>query len=215
MNGNPALFDRLARPYRALEMAAFGLDLERARFHFLGRLAASRDILLLGEGDGRCSTRLAALAPDARIQCIDSSPGMIGRARRRFAGFTSPVRVDFVCDDVLSRDFSRSSFDAVATFFFLDCFSAAEVETIIARVSPALRPGSVWLFVDFLIPDRGLARLRGQAWLSLLYAFFRWQTGLRTRRLPPSEAILARAGWRVREKRDFQGGLVRSSVLSR
>ena len=95
MKDTPSGFDRLARVYRALEFIAFGRDLERARFEYLGRLSGCRDILLLGEGDGRCAARLAQIAPDAAILCVDSSPGMIARASRRVTG-RAAARVTFL-----------------------------------------------------------------------------------------------------------------------
>jgi predicted O-methyltransferase YrrM len=207
-------FDRMARAYRALEFAAFGRDLERARFSFLDRLASSRDILLLGEGDGRCAARLAVLAPGARIVCVDSSPGMIERASRRI-GAGAEARVTFRCADALSFAPDPGAFDAVATFFFLDCFGAGAVESMVARAGAGLRPGALWLFADFVLPPRGLARLRARAWLAVLYSFFRLGTGLGVSALPPSEAILERAGWSRVERRDFQCGFVRSAVYSR
>ncbi len=80
-----ANFDRLARIYRALEFLAFGGALERARFCFLDRLGGCDDILVLGEGDGRCLERLVGLAPHARIRCVDSSPAMLAVAAARVA----------------------------------------------------------------------------------------------------------------------------------
>lgn len=205
-------FGRLARCYQALELLAFGRDLERARFEFLGRLAQSRDVLLLGEGDGRCARRLALLAPRARILCVDSSPGMIARASRRTAG-PQGARVTFLCADALSFDPGSRTFDAVATLFFLDCFDEPGVASIAERVGPALRPGALWLFADFALPPRGLPRLRARAWLAFLYLFFRWGAGLRVSTLPRSEEILGRAGWRLAACREFQGGMVRSAVF--
>jgi ubiquinone/menaquinone biosynthesis C-methylase UbiE len=207
-------FDRLARGYRALEFIAFGRDLERSRFAFLGRLSGCRDILLLGEGDGRCAERLAALAPNARILCVDSSPGMIARASERFSEADSG-RVSFVCADALSFSPEARSFDAVATLFFLDCFDSAEVASIVGRIAPALRPGASWLFTDFSLPRAGFARLRARAWLAVLYTFFRWGTGLRVSSLPPSEEILESAGWSRADCREFQGGMIRSAVFRR
>jgi SAM-dependent methyltransferase len=207
-------FDRLARPYRALEFLAFGRDLERARFAYLGRLAACRDILLLGEGDGRCAARLAAVAPAARILCVDSSPAMVGRASRRIAA-ADAGRVDFLCADARSFEPGPGAFDAAATFFFMDCLDPAGAEALAARVGRALRPGATWLFADFVMPARGIARLRARAWLAVLYAFFRMAAGLRVSALPPSEDILARAGWSRAASTDFQGGLVRSAVYTR
>jgi SAM-dependent methyltransferase len=213
MSGSSPGFDRLARWYRALEILAFGADLERARFEFLGRLAGCREILVLGEGDGRCAERLAALAPQASLLCIDSSPGMIRRASARISGAGATGRVRFSCADARTLDFAPGKFDAVVTLFFLDCFSHAEVEALVARISASLRPGSLWLFSDFREPEGGLARLRAKAWIKLLYLFFRWETDIGARELPPSEAILAAAGWRVIACRDRQRGLLRSAVF--
>jgi ubiquinone/menaquinone biosynthesis C-methylase UbiE len=214
MSRDGASFDRLPRWYRAIEFAAFGGDLERARFAFLGRLAHCREILLLGEGDGRCAARLAALAPAARILCVDSSRRMLERAERRFAGTADAGRVRFACADLRSFAPRPGCFDAVATFFVLDCFGPDEVAAIVARTGAALRPGAPWLFADFVLPPRGFARARARAWLALLYAFFRWEAGLKVSALPPSEEILQRAGWFPAQSRDFQGGMVRSSVLT-
>jgi ubiquinone/menaquinone biosynthesis C-methylase UbiE len=205
----------MARCYRALEFLAFGADLERARFEFLGRLAACRDILVLGEGDGRCAARLAALAPEASILCVDSSRGMIERATARAAEAGAAGRVRFVCADARTLDLGQGKFDAVVTLFFLDCFSTAEVEALTDRVGAALRPGAVWLFSDFRLPEKGPARLRARAWVRLLYVFFRWETDIAARELPPSEKILDAAGWRRIACRDRQCGLLRSAVFQR
>ena len=208
-------FDRLGRWYRALELLAFGGDLERARFMHLGRLADRSDILLLGEGDGRCAERLARLAPRARILCIDKSPGMIALASARIARTPAASRVTFVCADALSFDPEPGRHDAVATLFFLDCFDAQGVGAILSRVGSALRPGALWLFADFVVPPAGLARVRARTWLGLLYAFFRFETGISAREMPPSEELLLRGGWSPVETADLQHGLIRSSVLAR
>ena len=205
-------FGRMAPWYRALEFLAFGIDLERARFAYLGRLSGCSDILLLGEGDGRCAARLAKLAPQARILCVDSSPGMIESARCRVG---DNPRVSFACADARTLALEPGGFDAVTTLFLLDCFDAGDVATIVARVGAALRPGAPWLFADFVLPARGLARARARAWLRILYAFFRWETGLAVSSLPPSEEILGQAGWRVAESRHMQRWLVRSALLRR
>jgi ubiquinone/menaquinone biosynthesis C-methylase UbiE len=214
MSASAPGFDRLARWYRALELAAFGRDLERARFAFLGELAGCGSVLLLGEGDGRCAERLASVAPRARIHCVDSSQGMIGRARRRIEAAGAAGRVTFECADLRSYAPAPGAYDAAATLFVLDCFGAGEVESLVDRVGRGLRPGARWLFADFVLPPSGLARARARAWLAVLYAFFRWETGLGVRGLPPSEAILAAAGWSRTACLDLNRGLVRSAVFT-
>jgi ubiquinone/menaquinone biosynthesis C-methylase UbiE len=205
-----ANFDPLVRIYRALEVLAFGGDLERARFGLLEHLTERRSILILGEGDGRCLARLLEIAPLAHIQCVDASPAMLARAEARIAGSPHRGRVTFTHADALTWEFPARSYDAVVTLFFLDCFSASETKGLVARIREALRPEAGWLFADFTVPERGVARLRARLWLAGLYAFFRWQTGLRTNVLPPSETLIQQAGFTAQDTRAYQWGLLRS-----
>jgi ubiquinone/menaquinone biosynthesis C-methylase UbiE len=213
MNPAPVPYDRLARVYRALEFLAFGGDLERARFCFLNRLANCRHILVLGEGDGRCLARLVEIAPAAQIHCLDLSTAMLTRARARLSA-AAAARVTFEQADLLVHPLGRGRYDAVITFFFLDCFTTAQASTIVARVRESLQPGASWLFADFVVPARGFARLRAQTWVKLLYLFFRWQTDLEARALPPSEEIIERAGFDRADLRVLQSGLLHSAVYT-
>jgi ubiquinone/menaquinone biosynthesis C-methylase UbiE len=215
MNAPPADFDPLARWYRALEFLAFGRDLERARFCLLDRFADCHEILVLGEGDGRCLARLVEAAPLARIHCLDASVAMLARAASRLTTPATRARVTFEHADILSASFPAGYYDAVLTCFFLDCFTADQVAMIVTRVAACLRPDARWLFADFAVPSRSLARLRAKIWLWLLYTFVRWATGLGPRRLPPSEDVLHAVGFQPEAMRDFQGGLVRSVLLGR
>jgi ubiquinone/menaquinone biosynthesis C-methylase UbiE len=208
-----ANFDRLARVYRWLEYVAFGRDLERARTCYLDRLSACRSILVLGEGDGRCLAQLVRLAPEARIECIDASRAMLDRAAARLDP-AARARVTFTCADAFTLSFDPHRYEAVLTLFFLDCFNDDDVALLVQRIAPALRPGGFWLFADFVEPARGFARWRARVWLAVLYAFFRWQTGLHTRVLPASEAILRRAGLVEIATRTFQDGLVRAAAFT-
>jgi SAM-dependent methyltransferase len=209
----PPRFDRLAALYRPLEYLAFGRDLERARLAHLEHLADCRDILVLGEGDGRFLARLVQAAPAARIRCVDASAAMLARAAGRLAGTAAPARVTFECADALRLDWPPRSYDAVVTLFFLDCFPPDQVAALIARLASAVRPGALWSWADFAVPPTGWGRLKARAWLALLYAFFRWTTGLAARELPPAEDLLGRAGFRCERERAWQGGLIRSAVF--
>jgi ubiquinone/menaquinone biosynthesis C-methylase UbiE len=216
--GRPALkpaapdFDRLARIYRGLEFLAFGRDLERARFCFLDHLADCREILVLGEGDGRCAAQLVRAAPAARIRCIDASGAMLARAAARLTGTAARARVTFERADAFHCPLPAGRYDAVITLFFLDCFLPDQVAALVGRIHGSLQPGARWLWADFAQPRRGWHRWRARASLRVLYAFFRWQTGLPARALPPAEEILARAGFACEAEREFQGGFVRSAL---
>jgi ubiquinone/menaquinone biosynthesis C-methylase UbiE len=209
----PPSFDRLARIYRPLEYGAFGRDLERARFCFLEKLRVCRGILVLGEGDGRCLEQLVRAAPDAHIDCLDLSPAMLARAESSLPA-EARARVTFRQADLLIATLPGKNYDAVITLFFLDCFTAEQTADIVHRIAASLQPGARWLWADFTLPPRGLARLRARVWLAVLYAFFRWQTTLSARALPPAEELIAAAGFAREAEQVFQWGLVRSVVFS-
>lgn len=210
----PANFNRLVRIYRALEFTAFGRDLERVRFCHLAALRDCRSILILGEGDGRFLAQLVAQTPTASIHCIDASPAMLAAAAHRLPE-SDRNRVTFTCADALTYDFSSRHYDAVVTLFFLDCFSNAQIESLVAKLTQALRAPSRWVFGDFVLPPKGWPRLRARLWLAVLYTFFRWQTGLQVKALPDSEAVLARAGFKPQHAQTFQHGLLRAVVFRR
>ena len=208
----PASFDRVARSYRALEYCAFGRTLERARFDLLPSLQSCRDILVLGEGDGRCLAQLLRVAPAARVHVVEGSAAMIALARARVPSEDRP-RARFDRADIRQLTLAPASYDAVVTMFVLDCLSDSEVEQLVRTTQRSLRPGARWLFADFAMPERGWPRLMARLITGGLYAFFRWQAGVAVRALPASEAILAAAGWRTVEAREYHGRLIRTVVL--
>lgn len=204
-------YNRLARVYPALEYLAFGHDLERARFTLLPALAACQHVLIVGEGDGRFLQRLLRLNPHACVDCVDLSPAMLTRAHER-AG-TDAGRVRFQTGDIRQVGLTPNHYDAVVTCFVLDCFSAADCAAIVARIRAALKPNAWWLWSDFALPAAGLRRWRAQVWLAVLYAFFRWETGLAVRELPPAETLIAAQGFRPFATQGWQWGLLRSVVF--
>lgn len=215
MSSRAVNFDPLARVYHALELFAFGRDLERARFSHLGALASCNSVLILGEGDGRFVSRLVQLRPEVEVLCIDSSAAMIAQAQRRLALEVPRHRVRFQHTDALSCSLPAQQFDAAVTLFFLDCFNHDQAETMIEKIARALVPSATWLFADFAMPERGVARVRAKFWLNVLYPFFNLSTGLRTRALPNVEPMIERTGFAPVAVRSLQAGLLRSVAFRR
>lgn len=207
-------FDRLSGVYRLLEVAAFGDALERARFVHLDRLAACRRILVIGEGDGRCLARLLCVAPAAHVDVFDISPAMLARAGSRLRPEDRP-RVQLRQADILQSPLPDGPYDAVATMFVLDCFTAAELRTLVPRIAAVLTPAATWLWADFRVPDRGVVRWYAQACVGALYSFFRWQTGISAQVLPPAEQLIEEAGFGAALRHDYRGGLIRSVAFER
>jgi ubiquinone/menaquinone biosynthesis C-methylase UbiE len=202
-------FDTFARWYRPVEYLAFGRALERARFRYLPRLAEARSILILGEGDGRALARIQQLAPLAEIDVVEASAGMIALARQR-TGDSALVR--FHHQNALAADLPENAYDAVITLFFLDCFGETEARLLIGRLAAALRAGGIWLVSDFSIPDYGWQHWHARLWVSAMYLFFRWTTGLEARALPPMAELLQQAGLHRIEQQDRRAGLIRSEL---
>jgi len=209
---NPAQgFDRLAGLYRGLEFLAFGRALERARFALLPQLQNCRRILALGDGDGRCLQQLVVLNPTAEYDSLDLSPVMLSHARQRLAA--TPHNIRFQEADILTTALPDQHYDAVVTCFFLDCFDEDAAAGVVAKIAASLVPGARWLWADFAVPAHGPARARAQLWLAILYFFFRWQTGIKARTLPSSEALITAAGFASIATASQQWGLLRSVVF--
>jgi len=204
-------FDRVAGIYHALEYAAFGRTLQRSRVAHLDRLRDCSDVLILGDGDGRFLQALMQAMPTVRVHSVDASSKMLALAASRL-GDDDRARVTLERADVRHWDTGDRSYDAIVTLFFLDCFLERKVEDLVARLTPRLRPGGLWFFADFAIPSAGLARLHALVVVKSLYLFFKWRAGLEAQKLPPSEAILQRAGLTCVAAREFRAGILRSAV---
>ena len=207
-------FDRVARIYRALEYAAFGATLQRARTAHVDRLRGCRDVLFLGDGDGRFLAALLAAAPHARVTSVDASAAMLTMAAARVHDDDS-ARVTFTRADMRTITPPPQSLDAIVTLFSLDCVSDDDVRAVVRRLAPALRAQGQWLFADFALPPRGLARLHARVVVAALYLFFRWQTHIPARALPQSERWLSEAGLVLLAETSFRAGLIRSAVYAR
>jgi ubiquinone/menaquinone biosynthesis C-methylase UbiE len=203
------MIGRLGRWYRSLEYAAFGRALERRRFAFLHRLAGARQILILGEGDGRALKRLLAIAPDAHCDVVEISSEMIALAQRRIG---CSDRVTFLCSDARAFEWPTSHYDAIVTLFFLDCFTPSDAHALIRSLVGALIPGGAWLIGEFAIPESGWRRLHARIWIWTMYRFFRLATCLQTTFLPPIEDLMRKAGMERIEYEKERAGLMISEV---
>jgi ubiquinone/menaquinone biosynthesis C-methylase UbiE len=203
--------DPIARLYRLLEHAAFGRSLERCRFRFLREAAGAQCALLLGDGDGRFLKRLLEAAPQAAVETIDSSRAMLKLAQTRCGGSALVHRkIVYRNDDVRTCDLPRSKFDLIATHFFLDCFSEADMRAVVLRVAAAAAPEATWIISEF----------RQQTWWSRvvvrgLYFFFRLTTGLRVRTLADHRPMLQAAGFVLQQEETSLGALLAAELWVR
>ena len=206
-------FDLVARHYRWLETIIFGNALQRARTYWIDTIGRPRRALILGEGNGRFLCELVRAYPKIDVDCVDASETMLqlARARLRRTHPESVSHVHFICDDILKWS-PQESYDLFVTHFFLDCFSARQLQTIIAKLARAIEPGGVWLIADFTLPRNTFARARARLWLRMMYTFFRAVAGIAANELVDPSPYLDRHGFVRGWQNVSRGRMLRSEV---
>ncbi len=193
--------------------------LERVRFCRLSELAASRQAVVLGDGDGRFTAKLLATAPCLQVHAVDTSPEMLRLLTAR-AGIYG-ARLTTGCADLtdplqLRRAFTAQpaqSVDLVATHFFLDCLTGPQIRALLATLEPVLQDGALWVISEFAIPARrGLCRAGSRLLVRSLYAVFGLLTGLGVRCLPDHATQLRSSGLVLACRQSWLGGLLVSEL---
>lgn len=184
--------DRIAPYYALMERLSFGSLLASLRRRYLNELGSARHVLVLGGGDGRALKDLLAACPRAQVDYVDCSRRMLELARRR----AGSARVKYYLADALEWPMLQDYYDAVVTHFFLDCFTAPELDRLSRRLSVSAKPDANWVISEFRIPHTWLASA-ARGLIGLMYCFFGLLTGLKTNRLEDHREFLIRAGFRL------------------
>jgi len=202
----------VARCYDALAGLVFGPALKKAqRAALAGLPAGAPQVLVLGGGTGWVLIEVLQLRPEATVLYLEASTRMLARAQARLRREMpqAAARVAFR-HGTQAMVQPHERFEALVTFFVLDCISGSEITLALAQLRAAMRAGAVWLLADFR-PAR-----RGWRWvlLRLMYAFFRLTTGLRARELPDLHPALARLRLRPKRTAAFFGGAIEATVFA-
>ena len=221
MRSAPPNFDFIARPYRWFEYLTLGKALENCRSHSLPQLLDRRHALVLGDGDGRFLTQLLKHNSNLHADAVDISAAMLHLLRQRCKAAipNAALRLRTHQANALTFPLQRESdapdgyegYDLVVTHFFLDCLTQPELDTLIARISPTLAPGALWLISDFRIPA-GPMRLPAKLLIRSLYLAFRLLTGLRTTLLPAHATPLKQSGLTRISHQHRLGGLLTTEL---
>lgn len=210
----PPNFGRFARLYAPVEWLSFGRALERRRACFLAdpRVASAQRVLVLGDGDGRFTAELLARNPSARVTAVDVSLAMLTQLERRVRTRVPNAQLELHCADVRAWSVPVGKYDLVATHFFFDCFTSADVTEMIARIAPALAANALWLVSDFAIPKHPFWTPFARLLLGSLYLTIGSLTGLRLKRLPDHQNALKNARFEVTAVETALGGSLRSEL---
>ncbi len=201
--------DRIARWYRVLEYLVFGQALEKRRFEFLDEVADARQVLILGDGDGRFTAEFVKRNPETKVESVDLSAGMIDLARRRLGESAAQVRFRVGDARTISID---GQYDLVVTHFFLDCFTNEELDRLIERISQHCKPGARWVLSEFGLPEREFPKIAARAFIRFMYFCFFVTTGLTVTKLPDYVQAMTGRGFRLLHKRSAIGGLLVSEI---
>jgi len=110
----------------------------RGHFNLTGR----RRILDVGSGAGQLAKHLVKYAgPEARLTCVDLSPEMLRRARRRLPA----ERVGYAAADLTQLPFADGSFDCVTCGYVLEHLPDARVG--LAELVRVMMPGARMLLL--------------------------------------------------------------------
>jgi hypothetical protein len=140
---------------------------------------------------------------------------MLDLARRRVlrACPESFSRVHFIRKDVRSWT-PQNSYDLLVTHFFFDCFPRGDVKSIAAKLVRAANSNAAWLLADFVVPQRGIvARVQAQAWLRVMYLFFRLTTGISARDLVDPTPYLEANGFARTAQKFSHAGMLKSDLF--
>jgi len=205
-------FDFVAPAYPLLERASFGNALNEARAAFLRETARARNVLLIGEGNGRFLAELLARKRGGCVTVIDSSPKMLRLLAKRISTIRRYTQLKLIAADFLMWSGEQSSYDAVVTHFFLDLFRPGSQLRAVRKISEMAKLGALWVNVDYrVIKTKPLHRLVD--WLQ--YRFDEIFSGVEAdRQYDPSDHISA-SGWLVGEERLFCRGRVAAQALTK
>ena len=203
--------DRIARLYRWIEYAAFGTSLARRRAALLPDVSDARKVLALGDGDGRALVRLLRGTRHAHVTYVDASVRMLELARARILSHPAyRNRVEFLHADARLMPERDGTYDCIVTHFFLDCFDARDLPSLVDRIAHAAAPEARWIVSEFR-PANHFARML----IPVMYAFFGKATGLRTRSLVDHHPQLLRNGFRLEKTQQAWGGMLVSELWAR
>lgn len=197
-----ASFDRIAPVYDTLAHVIFGKRLETAASCFFDHIESNSHILILGGGTGQILEQLDAMERNLDVTFVEQSLKMITKAQARTTGHLS---VRFEHADARTFE-SEKKYDVLITPFFLDCFTTSQLSRAGHHWKNFLRDGGLWLFTDFV----GTPSVAKNAFIGLMYRFFRLTAGIDTGKLPEYSVVFE--GLKCRESQRFVSNMVESRV---
>lgn len=195
-------FDLVAPFYPRLEHLVFGTHLDEARQTFLSAILSAKQVLLVGEGNGRFLKLLNTRKFAGRITVVEKSSMMIRLAKSQ-VGPLGKLDLEFVQGDFRGCQLGKG-FDCVVTHFFLDLFNPPTQLAIIEKFARLSAETATWINVDF-VPARSW---RGRTLMWCQYRFFRTVSRIEAKSCSDEMPAALQSGWSLKEVVPYLDGLV-------
>jgi len=205
-------FDKLAPWYHFLETISFGNQLQKCRITQLAELNSEKNVLILGDGNGRFLESLLKSNSDTEIVSLDISRNMIELANARITSLPNSSKVIFIYSDVFDWDFPKCKYDLVVTNFFLDCFTYSELTNLIKKVSLSLKPEGKLIYGDFNIPNSFFKKTLTSLLLFGMYRFFRMFTRISANSLHDPSSLLIENKFILKNEKYYLGSFLKSQL---
>jgi ubiquinone/menaquinone biosynthesis C-methylase UbiE len=205
-------FDLIADLYPLLEQIVFASALTRSRSFFARQVAGGKNILLIGEGNGRFLFEMVEQTSSASFTVVDSSARMLAAATRKIAALEQGARIELIHADILEWRSPTAHYDRVVTHFFLDLFRPYRLRRIVEKISRLATEDTLWINVDF---SSGNQTLRQKIVMWAQYRFFLVSAGIEASRLFDSLPYIQQAGWQILERRSLKSGWISAHLMGR
>lgn len=206
-------FDRLAPFYDFVVWVVFGKRLSRFADAAISSLHHSKNCLIVGGGSGEIIRQCFEQAISEQYFYAELSAKMIQRAKSRFMDEElSKIKFGNDWESLIGSQ----KLDLVIFPFVLDCLTQTNVEKFIKALRPKLDSNAQILIIDFheLKANGSFTRNLKNAFISLLYFFFRFATGIEAKSLPNINRVMIDNAFQVTESKSILDGWITAQYFS-
>ena len=181
----------------------FGKGIFDAQIHFLSKIPARSQVLILGGGSGWLLVELFKQVSEAHVCYIDASEKMIELAKEK-----TNERVEFICGT--EKDIPNRKFDFIITNFYLDGFSYPTLIQTIQHIAQFLNENGKWIATDFVVTGKKKHAII----LWATHLFFRILVKHPNKRLVDWQKAFNKAEFKQEEIASFNQGFILTVIYS-
>lgn len=194
-------FNLVAPIYDRLKRLVFGYKLLDAQKNLVNKIKPQSKILVLGGGTGEI---LEYMGNAGQITYVEKSLKMIEISAKRGYKF-----VEFLHTDFLEIEFNKK-YDFIYCAFFLDLFSAENLDLTINKIKPLMDEQSKLLVADFEKTNK----IWHHFLLKAMHLFFKAFSNLESSKLQNIHKVLIEHGFHCEKEVFFSQGLIFSRIYS-